>query len=178
MQATTDYLYSASVVVQTFQLQIPSMCGFRRGKTTFTDNFSARHYLYSPFSLVRGYAQKTTLIFLGCLANVLQIAKSVHLTQVCEAIVLFIPVYVVNVLRWKTTCHVQPRQTVRQSFLIVNSDCPVACACRASGASTNKIRAVCVASPHKLSSVGVVLKNRSKMVSGNHEFHLTIEAVK
>jgi hypothetical protein len=37
---------------------------------------------------------------------------------------------------------------------------------------------VCVASPHKLSSVGVVLKNRSKMVSGNHEFHLTIEAVK
>ncbi len=165
-------------MVQTFQIQIPLMCGFRRGKTTFADNFSARHYLYSPFSLVRGYTQKTTLIFLGCLANVLQIAKSVHLAQVCKTIVLFIPVYVVNVLRWKTTCHVQPRQTVRQSFLIVNSDCPVARACRASGAPTDQIRASSVRSPHKLSSVGVVLKNRSKMVSGNHEFDLTIKAAK
>ena len=162
----------------TLKLQVSLMRLLRRVKTAFADALAVNHNLHPPFSLVRADAQQPNFIGGGGFSHVLQIAKSIDFSKVVKFIVLFVAIYVVNVPARIRACHVQPRQSMRQSFLIVYSYGPIARICGAAGAFADKIRASRVAFPHKLSSVGVVLKNRSKMVSGSHDFDFTIEAAK
>ena len=76
--------------MQTFQLQIPFMRGFRRSKSAFADATTVRHYLHQPFTLMRAYAQKARRIGFSWAAHVLQVAKTVNLAQVCKTVVLFV----------------------------------------------------------------------------------------
>jgi hypothetical protein len=162
----------------TLKLQVFLMRLFGRIKTAFADALAISHDLHPPFSLVRANTQQPNFVSHGGFSHVLQIAKPTNFSKVVKLIVLSVAVNVVNVVNRPLTSHVQPRQTMRQSFLVVNSYSPITCIQSAAGAFADKIWAACVVFPHKLSSVGVVLKNRSKMVSGSHEFDLTIEAAK
>jgi hypothetical protein len=149
-----------------------------RIKTAFANALAISHDLHPPFSLVRANTQQPNFVSHGGFSHVLQIAKPTNFSKVVKSIVLSVAVNVINVVSRPLTSHVQPRQPMRQPFLIVDSYSPIACIHGAAGAFADKIWAACVAFPHKLSSVGVVLKNRSKMVSGSHEFDLTIGTVK
>lgn len=174
MPETIDVLYSACAVMQTLQLQIPFMRGFWRSKSAFADATTVHHYLHQPFTLMRAYAQKARLIGFSWATHVLQVAKTVNLSQICKTVVLFVTVNVVDVLRWPFSGHVQPRQTMRQPFLVVNGNSPVAHICRASRAAPDQIGAAVVASPSKLACRRVVGKHGSDMFSRSHDLQFTM----
>lgn len=160
--------------MQTFQLQIPLMRGFWRNKSAFTDATTVRHYLHPPFTLMRAHAQEARFIGFSWAAHVLQVAKAVNLAQICKAIVLFVTVNVVNVLRRPFSGHVQPCQTMRQSFLVVNGNSPIAHICRTPRAAPYQIRTAVVGFPSKLACRRIVGKHGSDMFSRSHDLQFTM----
>lgn len=157
-----------------FGFQVRFMRFFGGVKPAFTDAFAMRHELHSPFPLMCGYAQKTRLISFSWAAHILQVGKTVNIAQICKTIVLFVTVNVVNVLRWPFSGHVQPRQTMRQSFFIVNGNSPVARICRASRAAPDQIRTAIVDFPSKLARRRIVGKHGSDMFSRSHDLQFTM----
>ena len=158
-----------------FGFQVRLMRFFGRVKTAFADALAVRHDLHSPLSLVRRHAQKARLVALRWAAHVLQVDKTINVAQICKTIVLLVAVYVINVFRRPFACHMQPRQTVRQSFLIVDYDGPVAGACGAPRTLTDQIRSAAMRFPHKHACVGVVVKNCAYVVCCNHDTQFTMK---
>ena len=161
-------------MIKALQLQIALMRTFWRIKSTFAYKFAVRHYLHAPFLLMSADSQKTRFVCFGWEPHILQIAKSTYFAQVCKAIVLFVPVYVVNVVNRPFSRHPQPRQSVGQSFLVKNSNGPITSACRASSPVAHKIWTTFVVFPHEHAGQGVVIQSKSHMVSNIHDLHLTI----
>jgi len=165
-------------MMQTFKLQVSLMRLLWRVKAAFADAFAVRHNLHSPFTLMGADTKKTHFVGFGWVPHVLQIAKTGNLPKIAELVVLLVSILMVYVKQGKNAGHVQPRKPVRQPFLVVDGDCPVPRVGRTTGAFTNKIGAAVMLFPHKIASVWVVVENRSKMVSGNHDFQFTIKASK
>ena len=165
-------------MMQSFKFQVSFMCLLGRIKTAFADAFSVYHNLNQPFVLVATYTKKTRFVCLCWFANVLQISKPINFSQVRECVVKFITIFMVNMKQWLLFSHVNPSKTMRQPFFIVNSYCPVAGISFASSTFTDKIRALTMGFPNKFTCFRAVVKNGSKMVSGNHEFHFTIKNIK
>jgi hypothetical protein len=165
-------------MMQTFQMQVSLMRRLWRIKAAFADAFTIHHDLYTPFALVRRNPQKAGTVSFGRLSHILQIAKPGNFAQIIKAIVLLVAVFVVNVKQRFLTSYVKPRKTVSQSFLIVDSDCPIARVGWTAGALADKIRPTQMFFPDKLPSIRVVVKDISEMVNGNHEFHFTIGLAK
>ena len=151
------------------------MRGFRRIESALPYPFAVRHNLNQPLSLVQTHAQKTGLVCLSWVPHVLQIAKTINFAQVFKSIVLLVAVYVIDVFTRPFTRHVQPRQTMCQPFLIADSNCPVAGTCSAARSAAYEIWTALVGFPHKNARSRVVVQNRSHMVSGSHDLHLTIK---
>ena len=160
------------------QFQVSLMRFFRRIKATFADAFTIDHDLHKPLSLVRANAKKPGFVGFGWFAHVLQVSKTCHFSKVVKFVVVLVSVFVVNMSRRKNTGHIQPRQTMRESFFVVDRNSPVAGICWTPCTFADKIRAAFVHFPHKLACVWVVVKDGSDMVSGNHDIQFTIGAAK
>ena len=164
--------------MQSFKFQVSLMRLFRCIKAAFADAFAIYHNLNTPFVLVRGNPQEARMIGFGRAAHILQIAKPGDFAKIFKTVILLIAVFVVNVRRWLLSGHVQPRKAMSQSFLIVNGYCPIAGVGWTTGTFADKIGATMMCFPNKFARFRAVIKNRSEMVGGNHEFQLTIKAAK
>lgn len=162
--------------MQTLQFQVSLMRRFGRIKAAFADAFSVHHNLHAPFTLMRRYAQQTNFVGFSGAAHVLQVFRPRYFSKIGKAIVLLVAVFMVNMAKRKRAGHVQPRQPMRKPFLIVDCDGPIAHICCAARAFADKIRARFVRSPNKFTRIGVVSKDRSNMVSGNHDIQFTMKA--
>lgn len=168
-------LNSASTMILTFKLQIFFVRGFGRVKAAYANSFAVGHQLRAPFSLVRRNTQKTGFISLSWLSYVLQISKSRNIPQIVKSVVALVSVFVVNMPNGKTASYVQPSQSVRENFFVVNCYRYVAGVSRTAGFFANKIWAARMLNPHKASRSGRIMQNRSDMVSGYHEYDITIK---
>ena len=161
-------------MMHSLKLQVSLMRLFWGVKATFADAFAIYHNLNQPFVLMSANPKKTRFVCFSWCAHILKITKSRHFAKVLKSVVLFISVDVVNVVNGKATGHVQPRQTVSKSFLVVYGNSPIPHIRWAARTFTNKIRSVLAGLPYKFSSVWVVNQNGFEMVSGNHEHQFTI----
>ena len=164
--------------MQSFQLQVPLMRFFGRIKAAFADALVVEHYLHQPFSLMWANAKKARLIRSGGFSHVLQILGTRHFPKIAKTVVLLIPVFMVYVFDRKTSSHVQPCQSMRKLFFIVDRNRPIASVSWTSCAFAYKIRAAMMDFPNKFASFWTVLKDRADMVSGNHDFKFTIGMAK
>ena len=164
--------------MQPFQLQVSLVRNFRRIKAAFAQTTPIYHQLNAPFSLVRADTQKARFIGFSRLSDVLQVAKPRDFPQIVKPIILFVAVFMVNMLHWKRASHIQPSKPMRQSFCVVYRDSPISGVCRAAGTFADKIRPARVNFPRKFASIWAVIQNRTKMVSSNHELQFTIGATK
>ena len=151
---------------------------FWRIKAAFANAFAINHNLHKPFTLVRANTQKPRLVSFGWFAHVLQIFKTGNFSEIAKRIVLLVPVFVVNMPRRKNANYMQPSQPMSKLFLVVNGNRPIPPASWTTSTFTDKIGAALMRLPHKITSFGIVVQNRSDMVSGNHEFEFTIRATK
>jgi len=164
--------------MQSFQLQVSLMRLLGRIKATFANAFAIRHNLHKPFTLVWANTQKPRLVSFGWFAHILQIPKPGNFSKIIKRIVLFISVFVVNMPHRKNTGYMQPSQSMRKLFLVINCNRPIPQASWTTGTFADKIGAALMRLPHKIARFGVVVQNRSNMVSGNHEFKFTIRVAK
>ena len=164
--------------MQPLKLQVSLMRLLGRVKAPFADAFAVCHNLHSPFSLVGADTKEARFVGFGWVPYVLQIAKTRNFPKIAKLIVLFVSVPVVYVKRRKSAGHVQPCKSVRQPFLVVDGNYPVPRVGRTTGTFTDKIGAAVMFIPNKIASLWVVVKNRLDMVSGNHDFELTMKADK
>jgi len=162
-------------MMQTLQLQVSLMRRFGRIKAAFADAFSVYHKLHAPFILMRRHTQQANFVGFSSAAHVLQIFRSRHFSKIGKTIVLLVAVFMVNMAKRKCASHVQPRQTMRKSFLIVDCDSPIAHICWTARAFADKIRPRFMRNPNKLARIGVVTKDRSDMVNGNHDIQFTMK---
>lgn len=161
--------------MQSFQLQVSLMRLFRRIKSAFADAFALGHNLHAPFSLVRAHPQKPRFVSFCRFSHVLQIAKTRHFAEITKRVVLFISVAMIYMKQRPVSGHVRPRKAMRQYFFVVNCDSPIARTSWPPSTFTYKIRAAMMGFPKKLTSFWAVIKNRSDMFSGNHDFEFTIK---
>ena len=154
--------------------QICFMRFFRRVKAALANAGAINHDLHTPFALMTTNAQKPGLVGLSWLAHVLQIAVPRHLAKVVKLVVLLVAVFVVNVHRWLVAGHVQPRQSMCQSFFIVDCNRPITGVGWTARLLADKIGALFMCFPNKSTCFEVVVKQTAKMVNGNHELQFTI----
>lgn len=164
--------------MQSLQLQVSLMRLFGRIKATFADAFAICHNLHTPFPLVRGNTQEARFISFCWFSNILQIAKTRYFSKVTKSIVLFVSVLMVYMKQRPLAGHVHPRKPMSQFFFVVNCNSPIAPISRTARTFTNKIWAAVMRFPDKFAGFWIVVKNRSDMVSGNHEFKFTIKGVR
>ena len=143
-------------------------------KATFAKTFSVAHDLHQPFSLMGAYSKKTRRVGFRWFSHILQIFGSSDLSKILKTIVLFVAIFVVNMVFGKISGHVQPSKPVSQHFFVVDGNRPVPHVGWASGNFSDKIRAAFVGYPHKNSGVRVVGKNGFDMVRCNHDSEFTI----
>jgi hypothetical protein len=163
-------------MVKTFQSQVSFMSLFRGIKSAFADSLSVCHYLHAPFALMRGYAKKTNFICFGWQPHILQIPKPRNFTQVIKTVVLFISVYMIYMTEGPFSRNIKPRKSMRQAFFIVYGNSPISRVCRTASFLSYKIVSMFMRFPDKDARCGVIVKNRSYMVSRNHELAFTIGA--
>ncbi len=167
--------------MQTLKLQVSLMRLLGRVKATLADAFTIHHDLHSPFSLVGADTQKTHFVGLGSCSHVLQIAKSSDLPQICKRVVQLVSVNVVNVAFRHFSGYMKPRQSVRQSFGVVDGDRNVSCAVDRPRSFSDKIGAAMVFTPSKNARLRVVIQRFAQMFNGNvkfgsHDIQFTIKA--
>ena len=163
-------------MVKTFQSQVSFMGLFRGVKSALADSSPIRHYLNAPFALMRGHAKKTNFICFGRQPHILQIFKTSNLTQIGEAIVLFIAVYMIYMTARPFSRNIEPCKSMRQAFFIVYGNSPISRVCRTARFFSYKIVSMFMRFPDEDARCGVIVKNRSYMVSRNHELAFTIGA--
>lgn len=163
-------------MINSFQSQIHFMRLFRCVESTFADSFAINTYLSPPFSLMRRYAKKTRFISFCWLAHILKIFKSRYCTQISKRIILLVSVFMIYVFNRPLAGHIQPSKSMRQSFLIIYRDSPVAGICRATRYFSYKIQSVFMSFPDKNTCQRIIVKNITDMVSYSHELAFTIGA--
>ena len=125
--------------MKTFQFQIPFVRDVWRSKPAFADTNPAHHKLHNPSALMRGHAQKTSLINFSRAAHVLQIAKTVNFAQICKTIITFVSVYVVNMQFRPTPRCVKPSQPMRESFSVKHTNGKIAVRANTPRSAANKV---------------------------------------
>jgi hypothetical protein len=158
--------------------QIRLMRFFWRIKTALANALAVGHYLHNPFSLVLGNTKKSGLVGFGRAAHILQISKTINFTQICKAVVFFVPVYVINVFRRPNSSNVKPSQPMCQPFLIVDSNSPIPRISWAARTLAYKIGPAAMRFPSKLARLWVVVQHRSDMFNCSHDSQFTIGAAK
>ena len=158
-----------------FQFQIPSVRFFGGIKSAFPKSFSFSHKLNQPFSLMRANTQKTGSVCFCWLPHVLEISKPINFTKISKRIVLFVSVYMVNMIFRPFTGYIQPSQTMGQSFFVVNSYSPVAHVSGATRLFSDQIWAAGVCFPNKNSCGRIVVKDISDMVGSIHDLQFTMK---
>jgi hypothetical protein len=145
------------------QSQIRFMGRFWRFKPGFAHNYAIGHYLRAPFSLVRADAEQANFVSFSGLSHVLKIAVPCYLAQIAKAIVTFVAVYMVNVLRRPFARHVSPRKPMRELLSVMDSYGPIACGLRRSRRFPYKIGSLFMRKPCKDTRIGVVMERRAQM---------------
>ena len=169
-------------MIFTFKLQVFLMRLFWRIKTACTNTSTVGHNLRSPFSLVSTNTQQTNFIGFSSFSHILQIFKSSSLPQICKRVIRFISVNVINMAIRHIACYIKPRQSMRQSFNIMDSDKNVPCATRGARNFSNKIRTAVIFTPNKNARLRVVIQRFAQMFNGNvrfrsHDIQFTIKAM-
>jgi len=143
-------------------------------KATFAKSFSVVHDLHQPFSLVGAHPKKTRRVGFCWFPYVLQIFGSSDRSKILKTIVLFVAIFVVNMIFGKLSGHVQPSKPVRQHFFVVDGNRPIPRVSWASSNFSDKIRTAFVGHPLKNSAFWIVGKNGFDMVRCNHDSEFTI----
>ena len=164
----------------TFKFQVFLMRQLWRVKSACANAFAVDHNLRPPFSLVSANAQQTNFIGFGCLPHILQIAKPSNLSQIGKRVIKSIAIDVVNMAFRHSASYIKPRQSMRQSFDVVNSNRNVSGAVDRSCSFSNKIRTPMVFAPSKNASLRVVIQRFAQMFNGNvkfgsHDIQFTIQ---
>ena len=164
-----------------FKLQVFLMCQFWRVKSACANTFAVDHNLRSPFSLMSANTQQTNFIGFGCLPHILQIAKPSNLPQIGKRVIKFIAIYVINMTVRHVARYIKPRQSMRQSFDIVNGNRNVPSTVRRTRSFSDKIGATVVFTPSKNAGLHVVIQRFAQMFNGNvkfrsHDIQFTIKA--
>ena len=157
-------------MMQTLKLQISLMRLFGRVKAAFADAFTIHHNLRPPFSLVSANTQQTNFISLCCFSHVLQIAKSSDLPQIGKRVVKFVAVDMVNVARRHSPCNVKPRQSMRQSFGVVDGNRNISPTVERTRSCSDKIGAAMIFTPSKNAGLRIVNQRFAQMFYGNVKF--------
>lgn len=146
------------------QSQIRFMRRFRCFKPGFAVPHAVCHELHNPFTLMPTNAEKSNFVSFSGLSHVLKIAVPTHLTQITKAIVAFVAVYMVDMLRWPFARHVSPRKTMGKLLTVMDGYAPITR--RMSGPShlTDKVWTPFVCSPRERAGVGVIVETRPQMV--------------
>lgn len=163
-------------MIHTLQFQVSLMRFFGRVKATFSNFVTIDHYLHSPFTLMCRNSEKPAFVCFSRASHVLKISESCHFSKIIKSVVLFVSVFMINMFRRKFTSHVKPRESMSKSFLIIDSDCPIASVSRTSRNLSNKIRSAGMSFPDKDSRDRIVIKNISDMVSCSYDYEFTIKA--
>jgi len=156
-------LYTARNVKAAFSLKVRFMRFFRRVKTGLSQDSSVRHNLHPPFSLVRGYAQKTYFIGFSSLTNVLKVFRARNLAKICKSIINFITVNMVNVLCRPFSGNVKPRQPMREMLPIVYGYRPIPHSLLGASNAAYKVWPTTVRNPNKNAGKRVVAQNFPKV---------------
>ena len=154
----------------TFKFQIFLMRFFWRIKIADSNGFPAKRNLRSPFSLMGANAQKTSFVGFCCFSHILQIAKSSNLTQIRKRIIQLVSINMVNMVFRCATSYIKPRQSMRQSFDVMNSNRQISCALDRTRSFSNKIRSIVVFTPSKNAGLRVVIQRFTQMLNGNFKF--------
>lgn len=165
------------------QFQIRFMRCLWGVKSRFAGDNSVSHYLRAPFALMGADAKQADNILFCGFPNILQITKPRYLAQIAKPIVQLISVYVVDMFQRPFTCHIRPRQTVRELLAVVNSYRPIARRMFGPRTRADKIGSLFMRKPCKDACSDVVTKRRSQMFNGAwwidcHDNSLTIGGVK
>lgn len=158
-------------MIFTLKLQILLMRFFRRVKSAYAYSLPISHDLRSPFSLVSANPQKANFIGFSSRPYVLQIAKSSDLSQITKTIVFFIAVNMVNMVRRHFANYIKPRQSVRQSFNIVDSNTNVTRAMDRAGNFADKIRTPAMFAPSKNAGLRIIIQRLAQMFNGKVRFN-------
>ena len=153
------------------KLQIFLMRFFRRIKTAYAYTFAINHNLRSPFTLMSANAQQANFVGFGCGSNILQIAKPSNLSQIAKTIVCFIAVNVVYMINRHFASYIKPRQSMRQSFNIVNGNTDVASAMNRSSNFSDKVGTPVMFAPNKNAGLRVITQRLAQMFNGNVRFN-------
>jgi len=164
-----------------FKLQVSLIRQFWRVKSACANTFAVGHNLRSPFSLMSANTQQTNFIGFGCLPHILQIAKPSNLSQIGKRVIKFIAIDVVNMAIRHVARYIKPRQSMRQSFDVVNGNRNVSCAVNRTRSFSDKIGAAMIFAPSKNAGLRVVIQRFAQMFNGNvkfgsHDIQFTIKA--
>ena len=157
-----------------FKFQVFLMRFFRRVKSACANTFAVNHNLRSPFTLMSANTQKTNFIGFGCFSHILQITKPSNLSQIGKRIIFFVSVNVINMLRGPFSGHINPSNTMRENFSVVNGNCPIASIGFRTCNFPQQIFTICSFYPNKMPCIWVILKDRSNMVRRYHDSHFSI----
>ena len=157
-------------MVFAFKFQVFLMRFFWRIKSTYTNTLTINHNLCAPFTLMRANTQKSNFIGFGCFSHILQIAKSINLSQICKRIIKFVSVNMVNVTIRHIASNIKPSQSMRQSFGVMNSNRNVAVTMDRASNFSYKIGAPTVFTPSKNASLRIVMKRFAQMFNRNVRF--------
>jgi len=143
-------------------------------KATFAKSFSVVHDLHQPFSLVGAHPKKTRHVGFCWFSYVLQIFGSSDLSKILKTIVLFVAIFVVNMIFGKISGHVQPSKPVGQYFFVFDGNRPVPHVGWTSSNFSDKIWATLVRRPLENAGCRIVGQDRFDMVRCNHDSEFTI----
>ena len=143
-------------------------------KATFAKAFSVVHDLHQPFSLMGAHTKKTGHVGFCWLAHILQVFKSGYFSKIFKSIVLFVTVFVINMVGRKISGHVQPSKPVGQYFFVFDGNCPVPHVGWTSSNFSDKIWATLVRRPLENAGCRIVGQDRFDMVRCNHDSEFTI----
>ena len=169
--------------MQSFQIQVSLVRLLGRVKAAFSNAFAICHNLNQPLILVSANTKKARFVFFSWFSHVLQITKSINLTQISKRVVQLVSVNVIDMIGRFFSGYVHPRQSMRQSFCVVNGNRNVTSTLQRPRNFSDKIRSSMIFCPNKYASQRVVVKRFAQMFYGkfwgcSHDLHFTIQGHK
>ena len=145
---------------------------FWRGKQTQSNGFVIDFYFRKPFLAFNSNTRIAAFVIAAFLA-VMRVFNVGSITQIANAIVRSISVYVVNLMRRPATCRMQPSQTMREIQHVIQPN-DIIPAFHAAPRPRPLSAATPFDAPSKFTCGGVVIKQIVKTVYRKFIFHGTV----
>lgn len=166
----------------TFGFKIGLMRLLSSSKSAFSDSFAVCHQLHQPFPLMAAYAKKSAFVCLSRFFKILKISKPIYFAQIAKGIVSFLPINMVDMLRWPFAHHIKPSKSVGKNLAVINSNCPISGFSARTGFFANQFWLVFVLKPKKVTCFRLIPQKFFQllnwdMVTFSHENEFTIKGI-